>query len=276
MLKEIRNYLNLIGIREVYMTKKVSMTKKREDDLQSYFNQDKIKYRLDTKGKYATTKIRNYLKNPRFLELPPKKSFFYGNCLHSRILENKDLLEEFPLVLTDSEIKSLDAITKVAKKNPMVKNIVKNKKFVEKTILFDLKIPNGKIVKCKSTIDVFTKDGILVDFKTTKSLEFKWGWHEIENLPSETLKKIIFKYRYDLQIAFYKKALESIGEKVKYCVNVFLEKVPPYDIGFCYFSNETLRCGEFGDGGYNDGYLDAIEEMEDRPKKSNWSKIVRV
>jgi len=74
---------------------------------------------------------------------------------------------------------------------------------------------------CKARIDAFcAKQGILVDLKTTAD-------------PREGFERQFYNLKYHWQAAWYMRALEANGVKVKGFLIIAVEKAPPYEV-VCY------------------------------------------
>ena len=89
-----------------------------------------------------------------------------------------------------------------------------NKEAVEMSVTFDSPYQPGLL--CKSQIDLYTKDGYLVDLKTIMDID--------------KAEKQFFNLHYDLQLAFYADALMANGYEVKGVKVLFVETAAPHQV----------------------------------------------
>lgn len=224
---------------------------------------------------YSASAIKTYDQNPElinykrtpenphiFAEKKESKAMLMGSLVHKAILEPLEFAENRSVymdMLSKNDVEILDNIIESCLKNKEISEILRDAKFTEKVIIFDVEYildDNKKVkLKCKAKIDLFTKSGYLVDLKTMPRLE--------------NTKDHIDNFRYDLQLAFYKHALESIGEKVKGTAIISLEKQPPYSAHTFELSNNYITRGLKGGFIYTRevrGWVELLKEMHFNPR----------
>jgi len=197
-----------------------------------------------------------FMKNEAFIE---SDSLSFGSIFHKAMLE-KELYQRnkghYLELLKKAERDHFQEMLKSAEKHPILQSVISDAQFKEKSIFTDF---NG--VPVKARIDLYTKKKWLVDFKTSRDIKF--SWHHDPKVRKENQRKnllsLINKYRYDLQAAFYKKALERIGHCVKGVVYIIFSKNPPYKITLCHIGKGLLERGEKGDEFYT-GFSHLLKE----------------
>lgn len=97
----------------------------------------------------------------------------------------------------------------------------------ESSVYFGVQTSDGRYIQCKARCDLFG-NGILVDVKTCRSA------HSLE------FAKTISKMGYDMQLAWYKIALEKNGVTVKQCAILPQEKQYPYLAAFYTLPSDWL------------------------------------
>ena len=205
---------------------------------------------------YSSSLLKRYDQNPKIpfskgwsqsdLEIKQTKSKKIGSIIHKILLEEEDIQRFYPLLTP----KEKEMIT------PIVQNFVANKinlrimkdVFKREEVFFWLEkdIIKGKSLSCKCKIDLLTKAGYLIEIKTCSVLE---------EIPRQ-----IDKYRYDLQLSFYRRALLVGGVNVKACGILAIETQPPYENHIYQLDDEYLTRGEFGSAHFK-GWRDLICEM---------------
>ena len=226
----------------------------------------------------SASTIKRYLINPDsfkgfsdiFLKKPlynvTSNDLMLGSLFHKYVLEPQDFnkhKESYLSMLSNSQRKLFNNVISHILKNKAIVSLLQKKKYVEKVFLFNINIIDSRLrnksIPCKAMIDLFTTDGYLIDFKSTSNL-YKFHYE-------------IFKYRYDLQLAFYKTALELNGEKVKGCLIFAFEKAEPFNNHIFELSEQTLKDARDGSStktGFTHikGFLPTIKEMIFNPRKS--------
>ena len=219
---------------------------------------------------YSASYIKRYDKNPSLLNnlyYPQKKiekemegrqsrSKKIGTILHKIFLEGWKRKDFDPLLSTDKEKETVDALIKNFSTHKVVGQIMKDIKHAEKPIFWKEEI-RGRKLHCKAKIDLLTNLDALFEVKTTAYL----GDFERE----------IDKYRYDLQMSFYRRGVEeALGVGVIECGIIALETSPPYDVHLFELDETYLERGE--KGGYIrraqvSGWRELLEEMHFNPRK---------
>lgn len=232
---------------------------------------------------YSSTAIKTYEKNPElinynrtpdnphfFYEMKTSKAMIVGSVVHKALLEPVDFMhnrEVYLGLLSKKEVEIVSNLVENAQRNTEVKKLLEDCKYKEKVIIFDVGVKredDEKVtkLKCKAKIDLFTKAGFLVDFKTCPSLE--------------EMPKTIDTFRYDMQLSFYQHALESLGEKVKGVAILALEKQPPYSSHVFFLSKDYIMRGATGGHIYSKevrGWKQILPEMFFSPKRRFKDKI---
>ena len=212
---------------------------------------------------YSASIIKEYIKNPSSLSkfkagIYRKESssdaLKFGTIMHRIILEGDDG-STYDAIMKKSEQNIKLKVLWNFYKNKLALNILKDYKYREKVFLWEEEI-RGEKVWCKSKIDLFTKSGFLVDLKTCATLE--------------DIKYHLDKYRYDLSMAFYLRALEASGEEVKGVAFIAIEKTDPFECHVFELDNSYLERGKNGGEIRNKrvmGWREALEEMHFKPRK---------
>lgn len=162
-----------------------------------------------------------YLNEPN----EPSKAAAFGILVHKLILEPETSLDNYYIIpkgaltksheklaggkemLREPVYKSAIGIRDAALKSKAISNLIKNSK-KELEIYFDV---NG--TPCKARVDGVTSDGILFDIKTTRYKSAK-----------DFFKYAMRQDGIDIQMAFYKSALEMTGTKIKEVVLLVIPK----------------------------------------------------
>lgn len=227
----------------------------------------------------SSSSIRRYIQNPCYLnqEIKNTPALTFGALFHKAILEKEDFKknEYAYLSLLDRKHKELllNFIQSI-QKNKSIQKLTKDAKYIEEPIFWEETIADLKI-PMKAKIDLFTKEGYLVDLKTSAELDFRRGYYPLLDIERNTLRKIVDKYRYDIELSIHKRALESRGEEVRGCVLVFFEKKPPYEIVMSYLTKEMLNRGEYGDD-FWEGWKDTAVEIKTKPKSKRFNNFVEI
>ena len=233
---------------------------------------------------YSASKIKMYESNPDMLSFSnsdlfseaekqkTSRAFVFGNVFHRAVLEREEFLENKEIILneiTPAERKILDYMLRTLSSNSMVHPLIKNAMFIEKPLFGDLAIENnGKQVKVKikGMIDLYTKNNILVDLKTTNSLD---------NFYFSNFKK----FRYDIQLALYKHLLKLNKYEVEAVILIVAEKSQPYAWQCFLVGDKELSDGEFGGSNKNadyKGFRELITEMHFNPQSRFNAEVVEI
>ena len=193
------------------------------------------------------------------------ESMLFGELFHLAVLEPLEFQNKQELILdgfTPAKAKLLNNMLKTMPTNKTAVNILKSAKFVEFPVFgkYTIEHNNKKLdVIIKGFIDLYTKQEVLVDLKTVKSLNNFYSQFKL--------------YRYDLQFAFYKRLLEYNKHKVANVICIAVEKAPPFGWQCFYIPESELMCGEFGYGKYR-GFKEIMTEMFFEPKKRFEDELV--
>ena len=214
---------------------------------------------------YSASLLKEYHKKPSLpfsktfnqgeYERKQTKSKKLGSIIHKVILEGHKVREFAPL-LTPKEKEYVPLILKNLSKNNIVLNILKDAKEREWAITWTEEIRDKKL-QCKAKVDLLTRSHFLFEIKTCSELE------EIE--------RQIDKYRYDLQLSFYKRGIElTAGKDVPTCGIIALETSPPYENHIFQLDKSYLDRGE--NGGYINrkecvGWRELLTEIHFEPRK---------
>ena len=186
--------------------------------------------------------------------IDPSEAMTYGSLVHLKLLENKRFERNAALyksILAEGKLYPFEASIENLLKNKVHFNFLKGK-IREKLLKFTIKTDSKKEIKCESTIDLVNEKGWLVDLKTTNSLE--------------ELKYSIYKYRYDMQLSFYKKACEENDIQIIGVAILGIEKSIPHESHVFLLSDDTLERGEFGDDKVR-GWRQIAAEMVFNPQR---------
>lgn len=226
---------------------------------------------------FSASKIKMYEDNPDLLEFINSSEFdsqdkdltteamFFGEMFHLAVLEPLEFNDKKDVIidsLKPAQGKLLNNMLKTMPKNSTAVNILKSAKLVEFPMFgkYEIEHNNKKIeVIIKGFIDLYTKQGVLVDLKTVKSLNDFYSQFK--------------KYRYDLQFALYKRLLEYNDHKVSNTICIAIEKAPPYGWQCFYIPESELMCGEFGSGKYR-GFKEIMTEMFFNPRRRFEDELV--
>ena len=192
---------------------------------------------FETPG-YSATLLKTYLRNPSLVktgsfmkkeEEKQTKSKKLGTILHRILLEDRNLKEFIPL-LTPKEKEMFPVIIKNFLKNETIMNIMKNAEAQEFVINWK---ETERDAPCKAKLDLWTKDGFLFEMKTCSALE---------EIPRQ-----IDKFRYDLQLSFYKRGIEqALNKEVEGAGIIAMETAPPYESHIYQLDESYLERGENG------------------------------
>ena len=230
-----------------------------------------------TAGGFSSSKIKMYEENFDMLHFinsdvfdkedkeKTTKALFFGEMFHLAVLEPTEFAERKESILdqlTPMERQHFACMLKSMPSNTTAINLIKNAKFVECPFFskYEIEFDGRKeTVVLKAFIDLYTKKNVLVDLKTVASLT--------------NFYKQFKKYRYDLQLAFYKRILELNGLQVDNVILICAEKKQPYGWQCFYIPESELICGEFGAGKYR-GFIEIMSEMFFAPRKRFEDEIV--
>ena len=214
---------------------------------------------------FSSTKIKRYLDNPENWE---DESYFskeklFGSLIHKAVSEPEEFKSSKGVFLSMLSKKEREIFEKCLKKfydKNFLAKMIKNSLYIEKVFTFDFEVKEGKKVKCKIRPDLITNkfEGghYLVDFKTTiKDLLF--------------FESEIKKWRYDLQMSFYKEGLKKNGFDLKGVFLCVIEKAPPFGNHLFFLSDETLSLAKIE-------WEKTLIEMVLCPKKSRFSEEITV
>lgn len=177
----------------------------------------------------------------------------FGSILHKAILEKDEFdsaKETFFSLLGTKEKTILKSCLKNIENHSKIVRFLKGN-IKEKTFIFEHKSSQG-VIPCKSKIDLINEKNWLVEIKTIDRLD--------------NMKRSFDKYRYDLQLSFYKENLEKNNVDVSGVAIFGVEKTAPFDSHIFIVSKEQLERGKFGDE-YVRGWNTIIEEMYFNPEK---------
>lgn len=142
--------------------------------------------------------------------------------------EYAELLEQGMKILNWVDWNKCEVIAGQVKQHPDVFTLLVDAHLVEASMTFES--PYFRDLECKAQIDLFTNDGILVDVKTTNDM----AW----------LQHTFFKFHYDLQLKYYKDALQANGFKVNEVKVWFIETSPPHQMALLDVENDVLDIGK--------------------------------
>ena len=220
---------------------------------------------------YSASLIKEYIKNPAILskwklgEKDDRSSVAlkFGTIIHRLILDDEDN-KTYDALLSPAELRVKNKVLEGILNNKTAVKILKDYKFREKIFIWDEDLGTEKVT-CKAKIDLFTKNGFLIDLKTCATLE--------------DIKYHIDKYRYDISMSFYKRALDVAGEDVKGVGLIAVEKAIPYGCHVFELDEEYLERGKSG-GDYKNkhfmGWEKALWEMHLSPRRRFQSDITKL
>lgn len=223
------------------------------------------------KNKYQQIKainaslLKNFLESEKqgkyYIDNPPEQTqaltngTFFHDFIEAEITGIKDKLEGY-VVFDDLEKKEFGANPNRRKKDyqEWKKSIIQNsfqlidkeiqiatKNFIKSSIFKELKamggepeiIFTGKMqnIPVKSRFDYYIpKENLIVDWKTIGDLPTK-----------KNIARAIYKFKYELQAAFYAKMAELADHQEYGFLFVFVQTKQPYEIGLFYFDNFELN-----------------------------------
>ena len=221
---------------------------------------------------YSASMIKEYIKNPAILskwklgenkDRPDSVALKFGTIIHRLVLDDEKS-GTYDSILSPAELKVKNKVLEGLLKNKLAMKILKDYKCKEKIYIWEEDLGTEKVF-CKAKIDLFTKNGFLIDLKTCGVLE--------------DIKYHIDKYRYDISMAFYKRALEKAGEDVKGVALIAVEKSIPYGCHIFELDEEYLKRGREG-GDYKKkhfiGWEKALWEMHLSPRRRFQSEITKL
>lgn len=166
-------------------------------------------------------------------------AFALGSAVHALVLEpEKNLVLRGPedrrgnkwkeaqlaadldgvILLPEAEFDLAARIANAAKAHPVVEQYLGDPTFVAEASFFGVDPATGTEIKCRP--DGYLPDyGIVFDLKTTTDAS-------PDGFPRE-----LRKYAYDVQAAFYLRALVAAGYKAETFIFVAVEKEPPHAVG---------------------------------------------
>lgn len=83
-------------------------------------------------------------------------------------------------------------------------------------------------LRCKAIPDWVTRDGVLIDLKTTRSIT------------NRRFGADAARYKYHMQMAHYRNGLNHSGRKTHKTLLIAVEKLPPHDVGVFEIDTATL------------------------------------
>ena len=176
-------------------------------------------------------------------------AFALGSAVHAMILEpHRDLVRRGPedrrgnkwkeaqlaadldgqILLTESDYDLADRIAASVKAHPVAALYLASTSLVCEASFFATDSRTGVEIKCRP--DGFILDaGIVFDVKTTNDAS-------PGGFPRE-----VTKYAYDVQAAFYLRALREAGHKPSMFAFVAVEKEPPHAVGIHVLTDEYMK-----------------------------------
>ena len=221
---------------------------------------------------YSASMIKEYIKNSSMLskwklglkqDQPESAALKFGTIIHRLVLD-EEKIDAYDSILSPAELRVKNKVLEGILKNKIAMKILKDFKFKEKIFIWEEDLGTEKVF-CKAKIDLFTKNNFLIDLKTCGMLE--------------DIKYHIDKYRYDVSMAFYKRALEKAGEDVKGVALIAVEKSNPYQCHIFELDDGYLVRGREG-GDYKKkhfmGWEKALWEMHLSPRRRFLSSITKL
>jgi hypothetical protein len=169
----------------------------------------------------------------------PSTAFAIGSAIHALILEpEKQLVVRGPedrrgnkwkealmaaevedkILLTEGDFDLAASVAKSALQNPVLQEYMAQKSYVAEASFFGKDPVTQVEIKCRP--DGYIPDlGIVFDIKTTQDASPKGFPFELR------------KYSYDVQAAFYLRALKAAGYKAEQFVFICVEKAEPFAVG---------------------------------------------
>ena len=167
--------------------------------------------------------------NMRKVEDTQSKSRKIGSIVHKILLEGKALSDYSPL-LTKKELEIFPFILKSFFQNEVVEKIRMD--IYDQEFVVQWKETKNQ-VDCKAKVDFLTNKGWLFELKTCSSLDW--------------FRKQIDTYRYDLQLAWYKRGVEvALNRPVEGISIIAIETSEPYETHIFELGEGLLRRGEEG------------------------------
>lgn len=233
---------------------------------------------------YSSSVIRAYERNPSLLTLSKSEStsqpFYkiekeetryqlFGTLMHRFLLDenpNEDTLD----VLTRSERATFERCLSNARLNKTFNDILSLAVHVETPVIFSTSLgslgitlsnsssrKNGGVsLICKAKPDIVANiDGnmFLCDIKTSRE-------------PIEKYENVLKFFREDIQMAFYKTALETCNINISHVLVFVIEKQYPYQNHLFLLDNRLIQRGQLGDK-YCRGFEDILKEMHLKPRE---------
>lgn len=182
--------------------------------------------------------------------MTPTPQMEFGTAAHTLILEPESFSQEYELFMGDrrtkagklayqtivdegkkaiseSDVARLQAMSNNVQAHMETADLLMNAEAVELSLLFESPYFAG--IECKAQIDLYTKDGILVDLKTISDIE--------------RAEKQFFSLHYDLQLAYYRDALQQCGHQVNAVKVMFVETAAPHQVALYDIPNQVLANG---------------------------------
>ena len=215
---------------------------------------------------FSASQIKMYEENPDLLshlnskefkkedEKIASKALFFGEVFHLAVLEPERFTEELDIInsqLQPKERELLASMLRSLTSNKAVQPLIKDANLLEHALFSKLKLNEDVSVTIKGLVDLYTHSRILIDLKTVASLNrFYYSFK---------------KYRYDLQLALYKKLLEDNDFEVDAVMIIAAEKIKPFGWQCFIIPDNELDCGRYGNEFYR-GYEAIIKEMHLNPR----------
>ena len=175
----------------------------------------------------------------------------FGTAAHSLILEPGTFNDEYQLwqgdrrtkagkeayeailatgqtPITQQDMQRLEMMEHHCTMHPPVSKLLEQAKEIELSLQFDSPYYEG--ISCKGQIDLYTKNGILVDLKTVADIE--------------KAQRQFFNLHYDLQLAFYHDALVANGYQVNAVKVLFVETQSPHQVALLDVPQTVLDNGQ--------------------------------
>ena len=180
----------------------------------------------------------------------------FGTAAHTLILEPESFPKEYKLFdfdrrtkagkeayqaildggatpLSRNDVDRLKSMSESVLGHKETLSLLDNQQLVEASMTFDLDCLGFPNLLGKAQIDLFTKDGILMDLKTIADIS--------------KAEKQFFNMNYDLQLSYYQLALEANGYEVSAVRVLFVETQPPYqcalfDLPYEVILNGKIKC----------------------------------
>lgn len=179
----------------------------------------------------------------------PSSAFAMGSAVHALVLEpEKNLVLRGPedrrgnkwkeaqlaadldgqILLPEGEFDLAARIADAAKAHPVLAQYLADPTFVAEASFFGIDKETGVEIKCRP--DGYLPDaGVVFDLKTTTDAS-------PDGFPRE-----LRKYAYDVQAAFYLRALRAAGYKADTFIFAAVEKEAPYCVGLHVLTDDYIR-----------------------------------